>query len=170
MRGAEPLVIVTSSPRETARVGTLLGRLLAKGDVVALAGDLGAGKTVLAKGIAGGAGARPEDVRSPTFTLVQRYASGRVPIVHVDAYRLSGPGDLVDLGLEEIFDPGAAVLVEWSTRVAAALPAERLDVGLEHAGKSRRRICFEPRGARAAAIVAKLASTRNGELGTGNRE
>jgi tRNA threonylcarbamoyladenosine biosynthesis protein TsaE len=151
----ESLSIVTVSEAETRRVGALLGAALEPGDVLALRGELGTGKTALARGIAAGAGSR-DRVRSPTFTLVHRYEGGRVPIVHVDAYRLAGPEELVALGIEEIFDPAAATLVEWAERVEAALPRERLDVVLAHRARSRRALDFRACGARPGRLIDAL--------------
>ncbi len=151
----EELSIVTRSEAETRRLGALLGAALRPGDVVALDGELGTGKTAFTRGVAAGAGAR-DPVRSPSFTLVNRYEGGRVPIVHVDAYRLAGPEELVALGIEDVLDPQAAVLIEWAGRVAAALPEERLDVAFEHRGPARRALSFRPRGARAEALAARV--------------
>jgi tRNA threonylcarbamoyladenosine biosynthesis protein TsaE len=152
---APDLVLVVESEAATRRLGEALGARIAPGDLVLLEGELGAGKTVLARGIARGAGARGA-ARSPTFMLVHRYEGGRVPIVHVDAYRLAGPADLVALGLDEVLDPAAATIVEWASRVEAALPRERLEVVLAHAGGDRREVAFRPRGARALALVGAL--------------
>jgi tRNA threonylcarbamoyladenosine biosynthesis protein TsaE len=153
----EIVVFESGSPEQTARLGALLGELLQPGDVVALAGDLGAGKTALAKGIAAGLGVPAGETRSPTFILAARHEGGRIPLVHVDAYRLEGPAALVALGLDEILDPAAAAVIEWASRVQAALPADRLEVRLEHAGPRSRRIAFEAgHGGRAAALLAEL--------------
>ncbi len=156
------LELETASPDETAGLGEALGRELRPGDAVALAGELGAGKTVLVRGVARGVGGRAEDVRSPTFFLMTRYAGGRLPLVHVDAYRLSGPAELVDLGVAEVFAPEGATLVEWAPRVLAALPRERLEVELAHAGSAddpeRRRIRFTARGARYEALLGRLSA------------
>jgi tRNA threonylcarbamoyladenosine biosynthesis protein TsaE len=153
-----PQTILTSSEAATRRVGAALGAALRPGDLIALEGDLGAGKTALVRGIAAGAGAR-DRVRSPTFGLVHRYEGGRVPLVHVDAYRLSGPDDLLALGIETVIDPAAATVVEWAGRVAAALPCERLDIAIDHRGGDRRALTFRPAGARAEALVAAIPTT-----------
>lgn len=150
-----PLAVTTTSEEATARIGALLGARLAPGDVLALEGELGAGKTALTRGIARGAGAR-EAVRSPTFTLVTRYEGARLPLVHVDAYRLAGAEDLLALGIEEVLDPRAATVVEWASRVLAALPDERLEIRLTHLGKSRRGLVFRPHGARAEALLGEI--------------
>jgi tRNA threonylcarbamoyladenosine biosynthesis protein TsaE len=147
--------VTTDSEDATARLGERLGARLEAGDLVCLDGELGAGKTALARGIARGVGAR-EAVRSPTFTLVHRYEGGRLAVVHVDAYRLAGPAALLELGLEDVLDPRAATLIEWAGRVDAALPRERLEVEIRHAGKTRRELAFRPRGARAEALLSAL--------------
>ena len=113
----------------TRAIGAALAGLLRPGDVVGLTGDLGAGKTRLVQGAAVALGVAGPVV-SPTFMLVREY-DGDPPVHHVDAYRLSGPLELEDLGLEDVLDPGAVVFVEWSDRVAAALPDSRLELVLK---------------------------------------
>jgi tRNA threonylcarbamoyladenosine biosynthesis protein TsaE len=122
------LTVVTHSAAETREVGRALGSVFVAGDVVLLAGGLGAGKTELTKGIARALGVS-EPVVSPTFTLARRY-SGRCPLVHVDVYRLDRAQEVIDLGLEEDADD-AVTVVEWGDVAAAQLPAERLEVRLE---------------------------------------
>jgi len=122
------LSVVTRSAEETRGVGRALGSVLATGDLVLLAGDLGAGKTQLAKGIADALGVA-EPVVSPTFTLAREYA-GRVRMLHVDVYRLDRAQELLDLGLEEEGDDVVTV-IEWGDVAAAHLPHERLEVRLE---------------------------------------
>jgi tRNA threonylcarbamoyladenosine biosynthesis protein TsaE len=119
------LTIVTRSAAATRAVGEAIGQLLQPRDIVLLAGDLGAGKTELTKGI--GAALGVDDVIvSPTFTLARRYP-GRVPLVHVDLYRLDRVQELLDLGLEEEGED-AVVVVEWGDVASAHLPSERLEV------------------------------------------
>lgn len=125
--------IVTRSEEQTIALGRALGRLLHAGDVVALHGELGAGKTRLVRGIAGGMGLDERLVSSPTFVMVNEYeGAGRMPLVHADAYRLSGADDLDTLGWDRLMDGEAVVVVEWAERIAAALPLarDRLDVAL----------------------------------------
>ncbi|GIW73466.1 MAG: hypothetical protein KatS3mg102_3008 [Planctomycetota bacterium] len=155
---AEFVRIRSSSPARTRELGRLLGERLEPGDVLALAGELGAGKTELVRGVAAGLGIPPAAVRSPTFTLVNRYQGERGTLVHVDAYRLGGPQALLELGLEQVFVPEAAVCVEWAPRVAAALPAARLEIELEHAGARTRLLRLRPHGARARALLQALAA------------
>ena len=110
----------TNSPAETERLGQPLGKLLEPGQVVALQGPLGAGKTALIRGIARGLGVT-EPVTSPTYTIVNEYSTGRVPLFHFDMYRLSGPEDLFDIGWEDYLDRDGVCVVEWSERVLDAL-------------------------------------------------
>jgi tRNA threonylcarbamoyladenosine biosynthesis protein TsaE len=138
------MTAVTHSAEETRAIGRCLGTVLGAGDVVLLAGELGAGKTELTKGIADAVGV-PRLVASPTFTIVQRY-DGRVPLVHVDVYRLDRVQELVDLGLEEDFDD-AVTVVEWGDVVAAHLPQDRLEVRLDRLEREAdRRITVVARG------------------------
>ncbi len=114
-----------ATPADTQELGRALASWIRPGDVIALAGDLGAGKTCLVQGLAAGLGVERR-VTSPTFVLVKQYEA-RVPIVHVDAYRLERVGDLRDLG-DEVFDEDVVTLIEWANAVVEALPADRLDV------------------------------------------
>ena len=116
----------TESAEETRAVGEALADLLEPSDAVALSGELGAGKTTLIQGVARGLGV-VDQVVSPTFTLVREYR-GRLDLAHVDVYRLDRVQDVLDLGLEEIGDGNAVLLVEWGDVVDALLPADRLDV------------------------------------------
>lgn len=120
--------VVTRSAAATDRLARRLAELLAPGDVVLLAGDLGAGKTTFARGLAAGLGVR-EPVVSPTFTLARVYA-GRLEMVHADVYRLDTHAELADLGLDEIAGPDAVVVVEWGDVVRDAFAPDRLEVTL----------------------------------------
>jgi len=124
--------VTTSGPEETAALGALFGKCLEPGDVVALIGDLGAGKTVFARGVARGLGCDPRDVQSPTFTLVREY-QGRVRLYHLDLYRLDDPEEeLLAIGYEEFFDsPTSVALVEWGERAGTLLPSAHFEVCIE---------------------------------------
>ena len=137
--------VETHSVAETLALGERLADRLGAGDCVGLTGPLGAGKTVLARGIARGLGVADERlVTSPTYVLVQEY-SGRVPIFHVDLYRLGAPdAELAELGLEEMLDEGVT-LIEWADRAAGALPKPRWEVTITITGEDERR--FELRRA-----------------------
>ena len=118
----------TRSTDETLELAGTVGELLRPGDVVALVGDLGAGKTVFARGVARALGVT-EPVLSPSFTIVREY-DGRTPLVHVDVYRIDTVQELHDLGFEELVRDDAVTLVEWGDMIDGLLPADRLDVRL----------------------------------------
>lgn len=130
----------TRSPDETLALGRELAQRLSRGDCVALDGPLGAGKTLLVRGIAAGLGLEDERlVASPTYVLVHEYPAG-VPVYHVDLYRLGHAAEeLADLGLDEMLADGV-VLIEWADRAGAALPARRWRIRIEHTGEDSRRI------------------------------
>jgi tRNA threonylcarbamoyl adenosine modification protein YjeE len=120
----------------TARLGTRIADRLRPGDIVALTGDLGAGKTTLARAILTSLGVA-ENVPSPTFTLVQNYETPRLSVSHYDLYRLKNPREMQELGLEEALEHGAA-LIEWPERAGDHLPDDRLTVELSAHGDGRR--------------------------------
>jgi tRNA threonylcarbamoyladenosine biosynthesis protein TsaE len=123
----------------TEAFGRRLGALLFPGAVVALVGQLGAGKTHLARAIAEGLAVRnPAAVTSPTFVLIQEYP-GRVPVYHFDAYRLSGPREFAELGVDEYFRGDGVCIVEWADRVAETLPEQHLRIEIEVLDESQRR-------------------------------
>lgn len=118
-----------ATAEDTRAVGEALSPLLRLHDVVVLTGDLGAGKTTFVQGVARGLGAT-EQVASPTFTLVREYVSGRLPIAHVDVYRLERVQDVVDLALEELEGGACVLLIEWGDAIGELLPDDRLRVEL----------------------------------------
>jgi tRNA threonylcarbamoyladenosine biosynthesis protein TsaE len=132
------LTILTRTPAETEALGERIGSVLAPGSVVALRGGLAAGKTTLTKGIARSLGVA-EDVTSPTYTLISEYP-GRIPLYHMDAYRLEGEEDFLALGAEEYLYGDGVCVVEWSERVASALPEGAAVVALSAMSDGARRI------------------------------
>jgi len=129
----------TASEAETIALGQRLARELPPRGVVLLIGNLGAGKTTLAKGIVSGLGAAAADeVSSPTFTLIHEYGEGRV--YHVDLYRLEEPREVATLGLEEIFERDGLVLIEWGERFPRLLPAERTEIRIRALAGDEREI------------------------------
>lgn len=145
-----------------------LGRALARaltvaaganaGGVLCLSGHLGAGKTTLVKGLVAGRGlAAEKDVTSPTFLRLVRYEDGAsAPLVHVDAYRMHGEGDVFELGLDEDLAGGALVVLEWPENIAAAIPADHLRVGLDHLGATGRRARLSAGGPESALWLTNL--------------
>ncbi|MCX5655782.1 MAG: tRNA (adenosine(37)-N6)-threonylcarbamoyltransferase complex ATPase subunit type 1 TsaE [Planctomycetota bacterium] len=153
-------VIETHSPEETIDLGRRIGRAARPGDVLALVGDLGTGKTVLAKGVAEGLGAASaREVISPTFVLCREYLDGRLPLYHFDAYRLRGAADLEGIGASEIFGGVGLSLVEWADRAPQALPPDRMEVRLEVTGPQSRRLTFTAFGPQAARLLADLSAS-----------
>lgn len=136
------MVHTTHSTEETEELAARLAAELGKGDFVALRGDLGAGKTAFARGLARGLGVSGP-VRSPSFTLMRQYTGGRLPLYHFDAYRLEGPDDLVQIGFDEYAQGDGVCLVEWADRIETALPARRLEVCIEGSADAPRRIRVE---------------------------
>lgn len=131
----------TNSPEETEALGEALGKVLSPGTVLAYEGDLGAGKTAFTRGIARGLGVR-EPVTSPTYTIVNEYLSGRIPLFHFDMYRLSGADDLFDIGWEDYLERGGVCAVEWSETVKEAL-TDTVRVRIEKTGDDSRKITVE---------------------------
>jgi len=132
-------VFETHSEEETVELGRRIAATLPKHAVVLLIGNLGAGKTMLAKGIVSGLGAaEPDEVSSPTFTLIHEFGEGRV--YHIDLYRLDRPEEVATLGLGEIFDREAVVLIEWGERFLPLMPEERIEIRLDSVGEDDRRI------------------------------
>ena len=133
--------IETASAAETVALGRELGKHLDKGALVALFGDLGTGKTHLVKGVCEAFDIPADKVSSPTFAIVHEY-DGRLPVYHVDAYRVSDPSELFELGYEEYFFGDGICLIEWPARVESLLPAETLCLELTHLEEERRRIAI----------------------------
>ena len=128
----------TESEEETIALGEKLAAELPAKAVVLLIGNLGAGKTTIAKGIVKGLGAaQPAEVCSPTFTLIHEYSPG---VYHIDLYRLDTPAQVATLGLEDIFDREAVVLIEWGEKFPALMPADRIEIRLRTTGDNSREI------------------------------
>jgi tRNA threonylcarbamoyladenosine biosynthesis protein TsaE len=132
------MTVTTRSENETAEAALDLASTLAAGDVILLVGDLGAGKTAFTRGVAMGLGISAEDVSSPTFTIMQEYRGGRLPLFHVDLYRLNDPREIDDLGLDEIAADGVLV-IEWADKLPQPPPGA-IFVRISHAGGDVRTI------------------------------
>jgi tRNA threonylcarbamoyladenosine biosynthesis protein TsaE len=141
------LELVVADPEAMRALGMRLGRILAAGDVVALVGDLGAGKTVLTQGLARGLGiAATTPIPSPTFTLVNEHVGGRVPLVHADLYRLEVERELTQLGLVERLGEDEVVVVEWADRFPRILPPDRLEIVITQTGGEGRNVSITGHG------------------------
>jgi tRNA threonylcarbamoyladenosine biosynthesis protein TsaE len=147
--------LLLRSPEATRKLGRKLGAVLQAGDFIALTGDLGAGKTLLVRGAVEGAGATDE-ASSPTFALINLYRGGRVALQHIDLYRLSGPAELFALGFDDLLAEPAATLCEWAEKARAALPADRLEILMEHAGPRSRRAKLSATGPRSESLLAEI--------------
>ncbi len=140
----------------TQKLGRQLGQRLWPGAVIALIGELGAGKTQLARAIAEGLGiADSRIVTSPTFVLVQEYPA-RLPIYHFDAYRLRNEAEFADLGAHEYFESAGVCLIEWADRVPGCLPAQHLRISLSVTGATSRRAIIEGKGSKYEKLIAEL--------------
>jgi tRNA threonylcarbamoyladenosine biosynthesis protein TsaE len=139
-----PGAVLTRAPEETQALGERLGLTLAAGDVVGLIGDLGAGKTCFIQGLVRGLGVTAR-ATSPTFVLINEYR-GRVPVHHVDAYRVDSLPELLDLGLPELFAGDGVTVVEWADKLFALLPKDAIVVRIFGVGDEPRRITIERPG------------------------
>jgi len=147
--------VITSSPEQSWEIGRLLGILLEAGDTVCLYGDLGAGKTNFAYGIARGLDVQEQYITSPTFTFVNEY-QGRVPLYHLDLYRLKGPDELESIGFDEYIESDGVTVIEWAERAADELPVENLSVYFSYVGETSREIGFRGDGERYEKLLVEL--------------
>ena len=132
---------ITNTPLETEAIGAALGKIISPGTVIAYRGDLGAGKTAFTRGLARGLGCT-EIVTSPTYTIVNEYLGGRIPLFHFDMYRLRSSDDLFDIGWEDYLDRGGVCAVEWSENVDDAME-DPLCITIEKLGEESRKITLE---------------------------
>jgi tRNA threonylcarbamoyladenosine biosynthesis protein TsaE len=153
-------VVRTDSERATERLGEVLGGLLGPGDVVLLSGDLGAGKTHLTKGIARGLGVA-EEITSPTFNLVLVHA-GRMPLYHVDLYRLERADELEGIGYFDALEGGGVAVVEWGDRFPEARPADVVDVTLAIEGDELRALTVHGQGGRGEVLATEWVELARG--------
>ena len=152
------LEFTTNSPEETRQLGRNIGSSAQPGDVCLLSGRLGAGKTCLTQGIAWGLGIT-EYAASPTFVLMREMTGGRLPLYHIDLYRLDHLEEIADLGLDDYFYAKGVCVVEWAEKGINILPTEHLQVQIHYVSEERRRFVISPNGRRYKEMIVALGSS-----------
>lgn len=155
-KSRDRLDLILSSPRETDSFGQTIGTVLRGGNVLALVGELGAGKTALVRGMVAGLGGSVAAVTSPTFMLVHEY-QGRLPLIHLDLYRLQRAAEAEAIGLAACFSDETVTAIEWADRFPDLLPVDRLDVQLVHRTRTTRMARLEARGAGARSLLLRIS-------------
>jgi tRNA threonylcarbamoyladenosine biosynthesis protein TsaE len=150
-----PWKLVSTSPQHTDRLGQAIGRVLRGGETIALYGPLGAGKTALVRGIAQGLGASPTAISSPTFVMIHEYYQGRLPLAHVDLYRIRSLRELESTGLIGYFSGQIVTAIEWADKGLAALPQDRIEIALNHRSARSRTIQLSPTGSKSREVLAR---------------
>ena len=158
------ITIKTTSVKETIAIGKKLGKLMSPGDVIYLTGELGAGKTCFVKGIAEGLGIRGKDITSPTFIIINEY-KGKIPLYHIDLYRIGVIDDLRDIGMDEIVYGKGVTAIEWAERIKDVLPDERLDITLKWVDDKTRSIEIRAFGHHHKEILDKLGEGKSSSHG-----
>ena len=149
-----PWTLLSSSRQQTDRLGQALGRTLRGGETIALYGPLGAGKTALVRGIAQGLGAAPEAVTSPTFVVIHE-CHGRLPLAHMDWYRITSLRELESTGVMEYFSGQTVTAIEWADKGLALLPQDRIEITLSHRAKQSRAIQLKATGPMSGKVLAR---------------
>jgi tRNA threonylcarbamoyladenosine biosynthesis protein TsaE len=158
----ETVTITSHTPWQTEQIGSLLGSLLATGDIIALCGELGTGKTTLVRGMARGIGLEEGEVASPSFTLVNEYAGGGplakgpLRLFHIDLYRLADARELIAIDYEEYLTADGAVVIEWADRIPQAIPAEALWIMLRYLTSESREMVLRAQGDRYKMMIEEL--------------
>ncbi len=157
------MVRITRSPKETMEFGVYLAKQLSGGEVIALSGELGSGKTVLVKGLALGLGIDPQEVSSPTFVLIKEYSEARLKLFHLDLYRLDSRHSGF-LGIEECWEVSdrkrAVTVIEWAERAKDLLPPERLEIEIQSRGPQSREFCLTGHGEQYLRIIRNLTRSK----------
>ncbi|TYP93919.1 tRNA threonylcarbamoyladenosine biosynthesis protein TsaE [Fodinibius salinus] len=141
----EEQVEITNSPEQTVELGTTLAANFEAGDIICLKGPLGAGKTHFVKGLADGLGISPEEVQSPTYTLIHEH-EGKLPLYHFDCYRMDSPREALEIGAEEYFYGSGICVIEWPERIASLIPAEATWVTIEEIDRKTRKFVIAQKG------------------------
>ena len=160
---------MSTSHRHTDRLGQVIGRVLRGGETIALYGPLGAGKTALVRGIAQGLGASPTAISSPTFVVIHEY-QGRLPLAHVDLYRIRSPRELESTGLIEYFSGQTVTAIEWADKGLAALPLDRIEIALNHRTARSRTIQLSVTGPKSDEVLAlaRMQYSKTGRVHRGS--
>lgn len=153
------ITIKTDSVKETIAIGNKLGKLLSPGDVIFLTGELGAGKTCFVKGIAKGLGIKGRSITSPTFIIINEH-KGKIPLYHIDLYRIGVIDDLRDIGMEELLYGKGVTAIEWAERIKDTLPDERMDITLKWVDDKTRSIEIRAFGHHHKEILDKLGKIK----------
>ena len=148
--------ITTQSEKETILLGKKLAKVLKKGNLLCLFGDLGSGKTTLAKGIAEGLGINKNKIISPSFVLIREHKFRKTNFYHLDLYRLKKISELFNLGYEDYLYPDGITVVEWADRIEGLLPQEYLRIELKHDSENQRSIKLKPKGETYLGIIKKF--------------
>jgi tRNA threonylcarbamoyladenosine biosynthesis protein TsaE len=151
----EMLDLISHNVEQTQRLGARLGSLLTAGDVIALQGELGSGKTNFVKGIARGLAIRGT-VHSPTFILANEYRGGRLPLFHVDAYRVGDAAEALGFGFDDYLNDAGVTVIEWAERIRDALPTEHLWIEFRYISETKRAILMQARGSHYQQLVDEL--------------
>jgi tRNA threonylcarbamoyladenosine biosynthesis protein TsaE len=161
--------LVSRSLQHTDQIGQAIGHVLRGGETIALYGPLGAGKTALVRGIAQGLGASPATVTSPTFVVIHEYDQGRLPLAHMDLYRIRSPRELESTGLIEYFSGQTVTVIEWADKGLAVLPQDRIEITLNHRAMRSRMIQLRATGPKSNEVIA-LARMQYRQAGKTHRE
>jgi tRNA threonylcarbamoyladenosine biosynthesis protein TsaE len=148
--------IISRSVSDTLNIGKVIAKNLQKGDIICLFGELGSGKTVLAKGIAEGLGIKKNRIVSPSFVLIREHSQGRLPLYHFDLYRLKNPKDIAAIGYEEYFYSEGVSVIEWADRLKSLLPREFLKIELFLRLDSKRQLKFSAFGRRYKELLGRI--------------
>lgn len=148
--------LISQSFQETQDFGKRLAKKLGSGDIICFYGDLGSGKTTMIQGIARGLKVGRDYVHSPTFTLLNVYEHGKLPLYHFDLYRIEQPEEMFDIGYDEFLYGEGVSVVEWSERFGKLLPKERLEIHLKHRSEQKREISIKAKGRHYEKVIEKL--------------
>jgi tRNA threonylcarbamoyladenosine biosynthesis protein TsaE len=157
------LDIISNSAAQTQRFGQRLGELAQAGDLFCLEGELGTGKTCFVQGLGRGLGI-PSDIHSPTFVLANEHHGGRLPLNHLDVYRLRSSAEAIGIGLEDYVNGDGVCVIEWAEKVADALPAERLWIAFRHVSEFKRGLVLSATGARYATLLDEFKASTFGQF------